>query len=181
MNNTIAPPRYPGIDGFLGTRASIMLDVVFVAMFAVLAVMAVSIYLARYRQQYLLHKRIQIALGTVLLVTVVAFEVDMQWLTEWELRAAASPYFVPDYSSNTPAGVKWGSVVGRSLLVHLCFAVPTFALWIFVIVQGLRYFPHPPRPNAYSSRHKLWARLAAIGMTMTALTGWVFYYLAFIA
>jgi len=176
MNNS-----YPGIDGFLGTRASIMLDVVFVAMFAVLAVMAVSIYLVRYRRLYLLHKRIQVVLGTVLLITVGAFEVDMQWLTEWELRAAASPYFVADYSATTPASAKWGSTVGKSLLVHLAFAVPTFVLWVFVIVQGLRYFPHPPQPNAYSARHKAWARLAAFGMTVTSLTGWVFYYLAFVA
>jgi len=181
MNTAPPPASFPGIDGFLGTRASIMLDVVFVAMFVVLAVMAWSIYLVRYRQEYLLHKRIQLILGTVLLITVAAFEVDMQWLTEWELRAVASPYFVQDYSSATPAAAKWGCTVGRSLLLHLSFAVPTFALWVFVIVQALRHFPRPPQPAPYSRRHKLWGRLAAFGMTMTSLTGWVFYYLAFVA
>ena len=181
MTSDIVPTHYPGINGFLGTRASIMRDVVFVAMFVVLAVMAWSIFLVRFRQQYTLHKRIQLTLGLVLLVTVSAFEVDMQWLTEWELRAAPSPYFVPDFSSATPAAAKWGSTVGRSLLVHLSFAVPTFALWVFVIIQGLRHFPNPPLPAPYSRRHKLWGRLAAFGMTMTSLTGWVFYYLAFVA
>ena len=40
---------YPGIDGFLGTRASLMLDVVFLAMFAVLPVMGWSIWKVRRR------------------------------------------------------------------------------------------------------------------------------------
>ena len=39
---------YPGIDGFLGTRASLMLDVVFLAMFAVIPTMAVSVHLVKH-------------------------------------------------------------------------------------------------------------------------------------
>ena len=35
---------YPGIDGFLGTRASWMLDVLFLAMFAVVVVLGWSVY-----------------------------------------------------------------------------------------------------------------------------------------
>jgi len=170
-----APPAepFPGIDGFLGTRASIMLDVVFLAMFAVVPAMAVSIYLVKYRRNYQLHKTIQLALGIVLLIAVAAFEIDMQFITEWELRAEPSPYF----SLND----KWGSVAGLALLVHLLFAVPTAVLWVITIVQALRNFPSPPYPNSYSPRHVLWGRAAAIEMLMTAVTGWVFYYLAFVA
>ena len=54
-------------------------------------------------------------------------------------------------------------------------------VWIYVIVQALRKFPHPPMPSKYSPQHRLGARIAAIMMTMTAVTGWVFYYLAFVA
>ena len=63
--------------------------------------------------------------------------------------------------------------------VHLFFAVTTVILWIVVIVQALRKFPAPPMPNQYSPRHILWARLAALEMLMTAVTGWIFYWLAF--
>lgn len=164
---------FPGIDGFLGTRASLMLDVVFVAMFAVIPVMAVSIALARFRQQWAWHKRTQVILALVLLVAVLAFEIDMQLLTEWELRAEPSPYFSPDS--------KWTSPVGVALAVHLFFAIPTAAIWIYVISGALKRFPKPPTPTAYSARHKLWGRIAAIEMTLTALTGWVFYWLAFAA
>ncbi|MGB6045039.1 MAG: DUF420 domain-containing protein [Pirellulales bacterium] len=169
--------KYPGIDGFLGTRGSLMLDVVVIAMIFVLLVMAFSIWLARYRRQLEWHKRIQLTLGVVLLLALAAFEVDMQFLTEWEARAAESPYFPADYE----AGGKWSSITGTSLAIHLCFAIPTAVVWIWVIVGALRHFPKPPAPNAYSPRHIVLARIAAVSMTFTAVSGWIFYWLAFVA
>lgn len=163
---------YPGIDGFLGTRASVMLDVVVLAMLLVLPLLAVSIFLVK-RRQYRLHKWLQLGLASVLLVTVLAFEVDMQWLTKWELRAVESPYFELER--------KWTSTVGISLLVHLMFAVPTLVLWIYVVVQALRKFDWEPRPGPHSHSHSKWGWLAAVGMLMTAVTGWIFYALAFVA
>ena len=162
---------YPGIDGFLPWRASLMLDVVFLAMFAVVPAMAVSIYLVKYHSKFALHKRIQVTLGIVLLLTVTAFEIDMR-VNGWRPRAEASPYYAEDWTEG------W---VNRWLMIHLVFAVSTALLWIYVIVQALRKFPNPPVPCEYSPTHKRWARLAAADMTMTALTGWTFYYLAFVA
>ncbi|HVW45670.1 MAG TPA: DUF420 domain-containing protein, partial [Solirubrobacterales bacterium] len=66
-----------------------------------------------------------------------------------------------------------------SLGVHLLFAVTTALLWIFVMVRALRRFPCPPAPNDHSRSHIFWARLAAIDMLLTAVTGWAFYWLAF--
>ncbi|MGI9457394.1 MAG: DUF420 domain-containing protein [Aeoliella sp.] len=165
--------EFPSIDGFLGTRASLMLDVVFIAMIVLIPTMALSIGLARFRREWKWHKRIQLALASVLLVALVAFEVDMQLLTEWELRAEPSPYF--------SAVAKWSSPAGIALAVHLLFAVPTAAVWIYVVSGALQRFPSPPTPNDYSRRHRLWGRIAAITMTMTAITGWIFYWLAFVA
>jgi putative membrane protein len=158
--------QYPGLDGFLGTRASLMLDVVFLAMFAVVPVMGWSIYLVKYRRRFLLHKRIQLALALVLLATVVLFEGDMR-INGWIERAKASPYFET-----------W---VQRSLSVHLVFAVSTALLWIFVTVRALRRFPCPPTPNDHSRSHIFWGKLAAIDMLCTAITGWAFYWLAFVS
>lgn len=163
---------YPGINGILGTRASMMMDLVVLSMVLVLPIMGVSIALVRYRRQFLIHKRIQLTLGIVLLIAVALFEVDIQYFSKWELRAAASPYFNAD--NHLSGGV------GVSLIVHLFFAVPTLVLWIYVIVMALRRFPNPPLPGSYSSRHIFWSRLAAGGMGMTAITGWLFYYLAFV-
>jgi hypothetical protein len=162
---------YPGIDGFLGSRGSLMLDVVFLAMFAVLPLLAISIYLVK-RRRFDLHKKLQLALGIVLLIAIVAFEIDIR-LNDWTQRAIPSPYFSAD--------AKWSCSVGVAPIIHLLFAVPTTLLWIVVTVRALRNFPRPPQPGTHSAAHKFWGWLAVIEMCGTALTGWIFYYLAFIA
>src|SRR6188472_597565 len=78
---------FPGIDGFLGTRAPLILDVLCLAMIAVLIVLAWSIYLAKVKRRFALHKSIQITLGVVLLVVIVLFEMDIR-LHGWQDRAA---------------------------------------------------------------------------------------------
>ena len=162
--------NYPGLDGFLGTRASLMLDVVTVAMAVILPVLAVSIYLVRYRRRYLLHKRLQIGLSAVLFAAVTLFELDMR-VNGWRHRAAASPYYSEDGTS----------LVSNVLRVHLVFAISTAALWVAVLVQALLKFPRPPAPSLHSRQHILWGRLAALDLTLTAVTGWLFYWLAFVA
>ena len=155
-------------NGFLPTRATFMLDFVFVAMFAVLPILMVSIGLVK-RGKYEWHKWVQIALAIILLVAVVAFEIDLNFLTKnWRPLAEPSPYYA-------------NGGVNASLWVHLAFAVPTPFLWVAVIVQALRRFPKPAAPNAHSRQHARWAWLATAGMTLTAVTGWIFYYLAFVA
>jgi len=158
---------FAGINGFLGTRASIMLDVVFLAMFLVLPVLGVSIGLARFRKQYAWHKRIQLTLAIILLAAVAAFEIDMQFISGWQTRAMPSPY--------------WPGEVKTSLYVHLIFSISTFFLWLYVVIGALRNVPQPPGPSPYSGRHIFWARLAAIDLLLTAVTGWIFYWLAFVA
>jgi uncharacterized membrane protein YozB (DUF420 family) len=166
--------NYPGMDGFLrhlfATRASLMLDVVFLAMFAVIPVLGFSILLAR-RGRYGLHKRIQLTLGFVLLAAVTLFELEMR-IVGWRQRAADSPYL--DVESGT------GHVM-NVLYVHLFFAITTAVLWFVVLFRGWRNFPVPPVPGPHSAWHKRWARLAALDMVFTAVTGWMFYWLAFVA
>jgi putative membrane protein len=159
------------MDGFLGTRASLMLDVVVLTMVVLLPVLGFSIYLVKYRRRYALHKTIQLTLGTVLLVTVVLFEADMR-TGGWRHRAAASPY------GGHEGSIDW---VSTALYVHLFFAITTALLWIVVIFRALRNFPSPPEPGAHSAWHRRYAKLAAIDMVCTAVTGWIFYWLAFVA
>lgn len=161
----------PGYGGFLGTRGSLMLDIVVLAMLAVVPAMVASWYLVRKRRAYGVHKRVQLALATVLLVTVVLFELDMR-IHGWQSRAAASPYW-RDGAAN--------DLVDWSLIVHLACAVPTFFLWLAVVIGAWRGFPSPPVPGAHSAWHRRWGLMAMVGMTLTAVTGWLFYYLAFVA
>jgi len=160
-----------GIDGFLGTRASLMLDVVALVMFVLLPALAWSVYLVKYRQKYALHKKIQLTLGVVLLVTVGLFEVDVR-LGGWRHRADASPFASP------PSAIDW---VWVALAIHLCFAITAAVLWIVVIVRALRQFPSPPTPSPHSAWHRRFAMAAAVDMACTAVTGLIFYYIAFVA
>ena len=162
--------QYPGLDGFLGTRGSFMLDFVFLAMFAVVPLLFVSIFLVK-RGQYGWHKRIQLVLAILLLVAVVAFEVEMR-IVGWEARAEASPYWIDS---------SWNDWVHFSLAIHLFFAIPTALIWTYVVVQAMRLFPKPANPGSHSASHRFWAPIATFEMCMTALTGWVFYWLAFVA
>lgn len=164
---------YPGWDGFLGTRGSWMLDFICLMMIAFVPILLWSIYLVRYRRQFARHKRIQLILGAALLIAIICFEIEMQFITPWEVRAEPSPYFDTNH--------KWQCLTGRCLLIHLTFAIPTTLLWLIVILQALRNFPSPPQPGAHSRKHIVWGRIAAPGMCLTAFTGWIFYWLAFVA
>ena len=181
---------YPGIDGFLGTRASLMLDVVFLAMFAIIPALGWSIWLVKYRRNYLLHKRIQVVLMVVLGIAVTLFELDVRFFSGWRERAEVSPY----YASVESAGPVWDAIflnllrrpttpgwVFRTLLIHLVFAVTTAILWGWVGVRALRRYPHPPVPGPHSRSHVFWGKIAAWDMLLTAVTGWIFYWLAFVA
>jgi hypothetical protein len=169
----LAENDYPGLGGFLpGSRGSLMLDVVFLAMFVVVPLLITSIYLVKYRRQYSLHKWLQVVMAVVLLVAVILFELDIR-INGWETRAEPSPYF--------DASRKWTCPAGISLIVHLSFAVPTLVLWIYVVVDAVRKFSRPPAPGPHSRWHAKTGMLAAAGMVLTAITGWLFYWLAFAA
>lgn len=163
--------EFSGWPGFLGTRGSFMLDLVFMAMFLVVPVMFWSIHQVRRYRRYEVHRWAQTILGMVLAVAVLAFEVDMR-IHGWRDRAEPSPFWKVG-AINDP--------IDYSLILHLAFAIPNTLVWFFVIIQAWRHFPRPATPGPYSTRHRRSAWIAAFLMTSTAVTGWIFYYLAFVA
>jgi hypothetical protein len=50
-----------------------------------------------------------------------------------------------------------------------------------VVWEALVRFPSPPSPGSHGPRHRVMARLAAADLLLTAITGSVFYWLAFVA
>ena len=83
----LAQDSFQGIDGFLPFshgRASFMLDVVFLAMFVVVPVLALSVWLVKKRRNYRLHKLLQVTLASVLLAAVMLFEIDMR-VNGWDV------------------------------------------------------------------------------------------------
>ncbi len=144
-----------------------MLDLLFVAMFAIVIVMIASICWVR-RRNFQLHRQIQIGLSAVLIVTVVLFEVDIRFFSDWQTPARESAF----YDSG------W---VFRSLYIHLAFAIPTPFVWGAVVWMAVRNFGSHPNPGAHSWLHRRMGYLAAGLMLMTSMTGWIFYFLAFVA
>lgn len=146
-----------------------MLDVVFMAMFAIVIVMLFSIYKVRTGRRFASHRKIQLSLTIVLVVAVSAFEIDMRFFTKWRELAAESPYYE-------------SGLVSKMLAFHLLFAIPTPLIWGYTILGAVRHFSKDdPKPNDFSEKHRLWGRIAAAAMFMTATTGCVFYWMAFIA
>jgi hypothetical protein len=136
-------------------------------MLAVVVVLSWSIYQVKFRRQYQLHKWTQVTLGATVLIVVVLFEIDIR-LHGWEFRAS---------------GIEGGrapAIVWYALYFHLIFAVSSLVIWPVTIFLALRNFPNPPHPGPHSRVHVPLARVAALDMVMTAVTGWVFYWLAFV-
>ena len=162
-------------NGFLGNDASFMLDVVVCALVAVVPALLFSIYLVKFKRNYLLHRNLQVTLGVVLLLTVAAFEVDLQVVHGgWEniVKNARGEDWV-----NTPAFAQ----VRNVLWIHLVFAISTPLMWAFTIILALKRFPSPPTPGEHSGLHKKLGWISAIDIPLTSVTGLLFYYLAFIA
>lgn len=158
---------FPGWNGFLGTRASLMLDVVCLGMVVVVVILGWSVRLVRVHRRYALHRRIQLFLGGLLLVVLTGFELDVR-IHGWRDRAADA------------VGGEVAQSVFIVLWIHLFFAISSVLLWLVVIVMALQKFDNPPVPNAHSAFHRRWARVAAWDMVLTAVTGWIFYTMAFV-
>lgn len=164
---TTGAARYPGLDGFLGSRASLGMDVVLAGLLTLLPVLAWSIAAVR-RGHHVLHKRLQLLLIVLLAAAIAVFEIDVRLVSDWRTRAAASPFW--------PAGVL------ASLGIHLVFATTTFVLLTWTVWEALARFPSPPGPGtSHGPRHRRMAWLAAMDLAATACTGLIFYWLAFVA
>jgi uncharacterized membrane protein YozB (DUF420 family) len=150
--------------GFLPFRGSWMLDVVFLAMFAIVPTLALSIAMVK-RGQYRVHRTIQLVTAAILLVAVIAFEVDMRFFTDWRELAKPSPWF---------------SICHTLLYVHLAFAIPTPILWAMIIWGAMRHFDDTFQAPSYRERHRALGWAGMLAMMGTAVTGIVFYIVAFV-
>lgn len=134
-------------------------------MAAVLPLLLYSLVQVRRNQRFQTHRNMQIGLGVILGLAILAFEIDMR-LNGWRHMAEPSPFYE--------------TLVFPALYVHLCFSVPTLILWAYTIFQALRqHILANQGPSRF--RHKFYGRLSAYTMVATTLTGWLFYWLAFVA
>lgn len=160
-------------NGFLGFPPStLMLDVVVSALVLVVPILLFSLFLVKVKKNFTAHRNVQLLLAVVLLIAVVLFEIDMRLHGGWEQIV------------NRPAGrlsPERIATIRQALYVHLVFAVSTPILWGVTIAGALRKFANPPVPSPYSARHKILGWVSVVDLTLTSVTGLVFYYFAFIA
>lgn len=158
--------------GFLGQDAStFMLDFVVTALVLIVPALLASLYLVKVKRNYVAHRNLQLALAGVLLVAVIAFEVDIRVHGGWEAIVGRR---TPALSAEQLETVKW------TLYVHLVFAISTPLLWGTTIALALKRMPKPPAPCQHSRLHKTLGWLSVIDLVLTSATGLLFYYRAFI-
>ena len=161
-------------DGFLGYRTSFMLDFVVCALVVIVPLLVTSITIVRFGRRYQQHRFLQTSLCVVLFVAVGAFEVDLQIVHGgWENIVAKSHTDEAALAAKITESRPW-------LWLHLVFAVTTPIVWLITIVLAWRRFPSPPQPASHSRAHVRLGWLSALDVTLTAVTGLIFYYVAFI-
>ena len=157
-------------DGFLGYQTTFMLDVVAIALFVVVLVLAWSLFAVKVQKNYLLHKRLQILLGVVLLIAVGLFEVDIR------LQGGIDGILA---KRTIPLSSLQRTFFNQLLIVHLVFAITTVAVWAVTLTLALRRIPSPPGPCAHSELHKKLGWISALDITATSITGLLVYYYGF--
>lgn len=152
-------------QGFLGTRADILMDLVIVSLAAILPILWFSWTRAR-RGVWGVHKRTQLILGGTLAVVVSLFEAD--------LRMAGGIFEL------TKTSAFHGTLLlNASIWIHMALSISTALIWLVLTIASLRKFEKPPRPGAFSKTHKLWGRIAMIDMALTGITGIELYVVGF--
>ena len=158
-------------DGFLGYRASLMLDLVVCALVVVVPTLLASVYAVKIRRNYSLHKFLQLTLGAVLLATVGLFEIDMR------LHGGIAGILAKRSRPLSPAEA---ASFYRLLYVHLFFAMTTVGLWGATLTLAIRRIPTPPGPCSHSRLHKRLGWFSAVDITLTSVTGLLVYYFGFV-
>lgn len=147
------------------SRGGLFLDVLACSLWIILPMLSVSIIAAK-KRRFRLHKILQTLIAVIMTFVLGAFEFQMR-TTGWRQLAEDSVYY--------------DTWVMPALILHLLFAVPTFILWVLTLRGAYKNFVMPHRHCKYSIIHKRMGRLAVYLSFGTGLTGWMFYWLAFIA
>jgi uncharacterized membrane protein YozB (DUF420 family) len=148
------------IDGFLGTRADGIVDIVMVASAILPFFMLWTFHLVKIGE-HALHKNMQIGAMFALLFLVIALEIDVRYGNLVEARALSGYY-----ESNALTYV---------FIVHLLFAISSFVGWIWLAEKSHKRFP-----IFFDFNHKKFGKMVFTGICVTVITGWLLYLMAFL-
>lgn len=148
------------------SRAAASIDFLALVLLLILVLLAVSWWSVARKKALRLHKALQIVQAVILGGALLAFEWEIR-RHDWRAAAEASPYF--------------DAWVQPVLVLHLACAFPCFVLWVVTMTGAIRRFPSPIRSAPYAVQHRTLGRLTAIFTIATTLTGWLFFWLAFVS
>jgi len=112
------------------------------------------------------HRMIQLIISTALLIVILIFEVEVR-TNGWIDNARPSPHYE--------------TILFPVLWLHILCAVATVALWAVTLIGAIKHLGRPPLPHqTHSTKHKRLGKYSSMSLWLTAITGTIFYYLAFI-
>ena len=148
--------------GFLGTRADAFIDTAIVFFVAAPFLMAYALRLAA-RRRHREHRNLQAGLLAAAVVAVLMLEISIRFGSAGEAYRASSLY---------------GPAMVGLFAVHLAVAVPTFVAWCWLVALSWRRFTHT-LPGPFGHRHRLWGKLAFVGLCLSSVTGTAMYVMGF--
>lgn len=148
--------------GFLGTRADAFIDAAIVLLVVAPFLMAYALRLAA-RRRHRAHRNLQAGILGVAVVAVLMLETSIRFGSAGEAYRASSLY---------------GPAMVGLFAVHLAVAVPTFVAWCWLAALSWRRFAHT-LPGPFGRRHRLWGKLAFVGLCLSSATGVAMYVMGF--
>jgi uncharacterized membrane protein YozB (DUF420 family) len=152
-------------DGFLGTRADLLTDLITVGYGVIPLALYLSSLLAR-RGARRLHRNLQCALLVLLTVILILFEANIR------MRGGSDALFVSSSFAATP-------LLRFVLLSHLAIAISTYLAWLALTVVSWRRF-ESSLPGGFSGFHRRAGIAVILGNLATAMTGILLYVVGFV-
>ncbi len=152
--------------GFLGTKASLYLDVVTIYFGLLPFLLAFSIRYAL-KKEYEKHYRSQIVIFTITLIIVMIFEVGIRF----------SGGFI-EFAKESSIPMTFLSIF---LGVHIVIAILSVILWVILIYTSLREYRVGGDMAIFAKYHKQKTRVLFVGLTLTSIMGIMIYIFLFVA
>ena len=152
-------------QGFLGTRAPLFMDIVFIIVLLLPFFVYGAILLAK-KEKYRAHETVQKLLFFISVTVVLFFEYGVRmeggYISLMEGSSVSHNYLL------------------YVLIFHIIVSTLTLLLWSYTLYAALRYRRSKALPGLYSPAHRQDGLRTIVGIVLTTLTGAWVYALLFI-
>ena len=159
----MSSPLFP--NGFLGTRADLLMDVILIAVLAVPPLLLYSFSKVQ-RQKHSTHARMQWGLFLTVLIAVILFETNIR-------LSGGSGALLKDSSLAQTGYFK------ILLFIHITVAVITYGTWgTWLLISGKKW-NLKELPGGFSVNHRKVGKLIFTGACFTSISGLFVYIIGF--